>query len=251
MLHSILYKIHLQLTPEEIRDLKKWLASTFFNQREDISLLFIYLVQNAEKPLFLTKEKVWKKINPKIAYNEAQMNRLMSLLLAQIKQYLTYSDWQKDETEVQLRLCRTLRAHHAPAEMLEKELENTAIFLENEPYRDAQHHFQNLQLQREKYEHTALLKRDTSLPLTLQNEALENSFLLQTLRQSCNMQNYRNILKNQTVTPLTQQLIANITEKHKEQPLVRLYYHLNFCLENPEAEDYFFKTSVDLQQYGH
>ena len=135
--------------------------------------------------------------------------------------------------------------------MLEKELETGLLTLEKEPFRDAQYHFQSMVLQREKIEHTTLLKRDPSIPLALQNESLETFFLLQVLRASCATQNYRNILKEQPQIPFIQQVIGQISAQQQEQPLVRLYFHLNNCLQDPQRQESYFQVKADLQQFGH
>ncbi len=250
MQNSLLWSLFLQFAPQERRKVRKWLDSPFFNHREDVQQLFAYLEKYADQPAALQKERVWARLFPATPFDEVQMSHLMSFLLKQLKQYLAYAEWQNDPADVQLRLCHALRAHNAPADMIEKELESGAEILEKEPYRDAQHHFQNMLLQRERYEHTTLLKRNASLPLALHNASLETGFLLQVLRHACIMQNFKNILTEQAPNLLTQQLLANISEVYLEQPLVRLYHNLHQCLENPESEELFFKIKADLLQYG-
>jgi hypothetical protein len=250
MQDSLLLNLFLQLAPQERRRLRKWLASPFFNHREDVQQLFAYLEKYAEQPAALQKERVWGRLFPTAPYDEVQISHLMSFLLKQIKQYLAYAEWQNDPADVQLRLCYALRAHDAPVDMIEKELETGAEILEKQPYRDAQHHFQNMLLQRERYEHTSLLKRNAVLPLVLHNASLETGFLLQIIRHACTMQNFKNIQTEQAPNLLSQQVLANISAAHLEQPLVRLYYHLHQCLEQPESEALFFSVKADLQQYG-
>jgi hypothetical protein len=250
MQDSLLYNLFVQLAPSERRKVRKWLASPFFNQREDVQQLFAYLEKYAEQPAALQKERVWSRLFPDLPFDEVQMSHLMSFLLKQIKQYLAYAEWQNDPADVQLRLCHALRAHNAPADMIEKELESGTELLEKQPYRDAQHHVQQMLLQRERYEHTTFLKRNAALPLALHNASFETGFLLQIIRHACFMQNVKNILTDQAPNLLTQQVLVNISEAHLEQPLVRLYYHLHQCLEAPELEERYFNVKKDLLQYG-
>jgi hypothetical protein len=251
MQDSLLFHLFLQFTELDRRKIRKWLISPFFSPREEVQHLFIYLETNANKPAALEKEKIWAKICPKLPYNESTFNHLMWHLLKQLKQYIAYTEWQNDAVDAQIRLCQGLRNYNAPPEMLEKELETGAETLEKEPYRDAQYHFQNMVLQREKFEHTTLLKRDPSMPLALHSVALETGFLLQTLRYACTTQNLRNVLKEQPHPALIQQVIDNITENNLEQPLVRLYFHLNVCLQDQKAQDSYYKVKADLQAFGH
>lgn len=250
MHNSLLLSLFLQLAPPERRRVRKWLASPFFNHREDVQQLFAYIEKYADQPSALQKERVWARLFPALPYDEVQMGHLMSFLLRQLKQYLAYAEWQNDPADVQLRLCHALRAHDAPADMIEKELETGAEILEQQPYRDAQHHFQNMLLQRERYEHTTLLKRNASLPLALHTTALETGFLLQVLRHACFIQNLKNVLTEQAPALLTRQVLANVSAVYLEQPLVRLYFHLHQCLEQPELEEPFFKVKADLQKHG-
>jgi len=240
----------LQLAPAERRKMRKWLASPFFNQRDDVQQMFAYMEKYADQPSALQKERIWARLFSSMPYNEVQMSHLMSFLLRQIKQYLAYAEWQNDPADVQIRLCHALRAHNAPTDMLEKELETGVEILEKLPYRDAQYHFQNMLLQRERYEHTATLKRNASLPLALHNASLETGFLLQALRNACMMQNVKNVRTEQSPNRLPQPLLANISAEQLEQPLVRLYHNLYQCLEQPESEELFFSIKADLQAHG-
>ena len=251
MEQSLLFQLFLQFSETDRRKIRKWLSSPFFNVREEALLLFKFLEIHANKPSALEKEKVWAYIAPNTPYNESTLNHLMWHLLKQLKHYIAYTEWQNDAVDTQIRLCQGLRNHNAPPEMLEKELETGLLTLEKEPFRDAQYHFQSMVLQREKIEHTTLLKRDPSIPLALQNESLETFFLLQVLRASCATQNYRNILKEQPQIPFIQQVIGQVSAQQQEQPLVRLYFHLNNCLHDPQRQESYFQVKADLQQFGH
>lgn len=251
MEQSILYHLFIQFSEHDRRKIRKWLISPFFNPREEAIRLFKFLEINANKPAALEKEKAWAYINPQKPYNESTMNHLMWHLLKQLKHYIAYTEWQNDTVDTQIRLCQGLRNYNALPEMLEKELETGVEILEKKPYRDAQYHFQNMVLQREKMEHTTLLKRDSSVAFALQSEALETGFMLHVLRSSCATQNFRNIMKAQPQKPFVHQVIDHISEQHLEQPLVHLYFHLNKCLQDPQQQESYFKVKADLQQFGH
>ena len=251
MQQSLLFQLFLQFSEEDRRAMRKWLISPFFSPREEVKHLFKYLEMNARKPAALEKEKAWAYISPTEPYSESTMTHLMWHLLKQMKQYIAYNAWQQDAVEPQIRLCQGLRNYNVSAEMLEKELENGIEMLEKAPFRDAQYHFQNMILQREKFEHTTLHKRDPSLPFSRQSEALETSFLLESLRYSCSMQNFKNILQEAPQMPFIQQVIAQITPEHLENQLVRLYFHLHQCLQDPKATDSFRQVKDDLSLHGY
>ena len=74
MLNSSLVELIKFLTPSDKKGLKKFVRSPFFNQREDVMLLFDYLENYIDtEPLKLAKEKVFEAVYPKQKYNVDSM----------------------------------------------------------------------------------------------------------------------------------------------------------------------------------
>lgn len=248
---SLLCHLFSLFSEEDRRKIRQWLISPFFNPREELQYLFKYLEINADKPAKLEKEKAWVYIYPKKTYSESTMNHLMWSLVKQLKHYIAYTGWQNDTVDIQIRLHQGLRNYNALPEMLEKELETGIEILEKEPFRDAQYYFQQMVFQSEILKQIALHKGDPAIPFALYSEALEMAFLLETLRTSCETQNVKNIQKELESKPFLQEVIDHISEKNLAQPLVRLYFHLNECLQNPEKQESYFQVKKYLLRSGH
>ena len=63
---------------KELRELKKWLHSPMHNQREDVRLLYAYLIdgKRLEKDHLLDREKVFKAIYAGEDYDDAKMRQV-------------------------------------------------------------------------------------------------------------------------------------------------------------------------------
>jgi len=72
---SRLSEIFKSLDKREVKQLRKWVRSPFFNQREDVILLFDYLDKNRplDKPNKLDRKYIFSKIFPNEKYDEKKI----------------------------------------------------------------------------------------------------------------------------------------------------------------------------------
>ena len=89
MLGSQLLQIIKSLDKRDMRELNKVVRSPYFNQREDVILLFDWIDKSLNSKLpDLSKEKVFSEIFPDKKYNDVLMRQMMSYLYKIIQKYL-------------------------------------------------------------------------------------------------------------------------------------------------------------------
>lgn len=122
MQHSLLLQTFRTLTRYERNELRKMVASPFFNRRDDVSRLFEFLCSRVpeskpgrEMPADISKTETWQYVfaenlpDPQRAYDDEAMRYAMSFLFRIIKDYLAYTRWKGDESGPGRYLCRALR----------------------------------------------------------------------------------------------------------------------------------------------
>ena len=90
MQKSVLIEVLQALTPKEVRELNKWLASPAHNHRQDAIMMFEYLLKK-EKPF--DKLSVWKEIYPKEPFDDAYLRQVMYFLLKAVEDYFIFKEY--------------------------------------------------------------------------------------------------------------------------------------------------------------
>ena len=133
---STLHQLAQTFSPIEIREVRKFLISPFFNQRQDVTLLFEQLVSGGE----FTKESAWEAIFGKSSAFDAQKFRLlMSYLHSLLEQYIAVKEQISDKLGAQLQLAVAYRKRKMPA-AFERVRKNIGKAIETQPLRNAAYH---------------------------------------------------------------------------------------------------------------
>lgn len=248
MISSVLLRHLNAFTPPERRGFRLWLASPFFNRRKDVCVLYDYIAANRNKhPERLQKEPAYAAVFPGQAFNDRQLNHVMSWLLDQVRAFLSWQEWQSDEAGVGLLHCRALRRRgldDAFAAALEQTLEN----LEAQPWRDEHWHTLRHQLYREKYEQVTLQSRRrptaTEVPLAEMAMHAETAHQLNRLRYACSAEVLHTVSgKRLPPEPATPPAAA------ERPPTLELYENLVKALREPGDEPAFFRAKTLLETY--
>ena len=80
----------------------KFLRSPYFNQREDLYLLYSVLEKAISNERELNKEAVWKSIFPNKKYKEQTLRLLMSYLQRLFEQFIAVENVVQDKIKIKL-----------------------------------------------------------------------------------------------------------------------------------------------------
>jgi len=153
--NSQLLQLFGRLDSGQLRQLRLFLKSPYYNRREDVYALFEYLREDQKrKSPKLGREEVFAAIYPNEAYDDSRLNFVVHLLLNQIKQFLTLQEFEAEEQRQDLYLCRALRKLDAE-KPYKKSFDKLKKDLQNHPYRNVGYHYLNYQFYQEEYIHIA------------------------------------------------------------------------------------------------
>lgn len=241
MKESQLLSLFNSLNKKEIRDLNKWLQSPFFNQREDVILLFDYLKINAKKKDdSLEKKETFAALWKGEIYEDTKIRYAMSFLFNQIKDYLTYVEWQNEPVAPKSARTRALW-HHGQDASYQKEMEQLTAQLSEEQNFTYLQHFHVYQLNLEKYRSSIKKSRTNAANLQEVSDALTTFYICETMRVASIMITHKTV---NTQVEYSSLMLEEVLQKavlspFADLPEVAIYYNIYRALTETDNPTYF------------
>lgn len=247
---STLVEAFRALSKKDIRELRKFVRSPYFNQREDVIRLFDYLAEAMEQgEEALHRERAYACVFPGKPYDDAWMKLVMHFLLNAIRKYFALLEVEADETGLQLHLLRALRRRGLD-KLFEKEIRNLEQQQERQPFRNVGYHYHNYQLQLERYEYDHRQRRSGRMNLQELAEELTIFYLADILRHSCTVLTARNISQEDYKLELLEEVLRYVERSPvRQSPAVAIYHQAYKALSEPEAEAYFANLRELIEQH--
>ncbi|MEO0874188.1 MAG: hypothetical protein AAFY48_06240, partial [Bacteroidota bacterium] len=136
MKNSHLVELCLSFSPYELREVRKFLRSPYFNQREDVLQLLELIVATEGQ---LDMEAAFKQLFPGQDYDAQQLRFVMSWLLKRLEKYLVVAQLMSDRLDYQVRLSRIYRDKDL-ARHVSTSQRQVHKLLDKEGYRSARYH---------------------------------------------------------------------------------------------------------------
>lgn len=241
MQKSVLAEIVRSLGKKEQRELHKWLQSPAHNQREDVPLLFDYLIKNLQQSdSIVEKEDAWMAIFPEKPYDDAYMRQVMYFLLKSLEEYLVFTDVCSNRVTFQNLLTRIYRERK-----LEKSYKQskrlTRENLEAQPLRNGFYLYNLFLLELEESIYQVNFKQNTMVNLQETADAFEKWFLAEKFRISCEMMAHHSMYRkaHYDYGLLNSALDFAKDRKFLNEPAVSVFYNTYKAIQNSEEEQYF------------
>ena len=246
MQKSVLIEVVRALTPKEIREINKWLASPAHNHRQDAIKLFEYLVKT-ENPG--EKEIVWKAIFPKQPFDDAFLRQVMYFLFKALEDYLAFKEFKKETVRNQLTLAGIYRKRHLN-KPFRQTIESAKRTLDNSPLRDTDHYLDGYMLELELYAYQAETNPVGELPIQTVSDNLDKMFVANKLRIACWMLAHQSINKKARYEMGMLDEILHTVEKGPmlEDVGVAAYFYVYKALTKREDTSYFEKLTAILNK---
>ncbi len=242
MQKSKLKQVVNQLNSQDIRNLRKFLHSPFFNQRQDVVDLFEYLILEKES---LEAEKVFTKLFPSDAFDATKLRLVMSYLFRQIEKYLSVAEFFENEETQKSLILSAYKKRNLP-EQVRRTIKEGIIALQKKELRNAGWYNYNFQMQ---FEYFQLESADTpTAELNRQelSDTLDIAYLIAKLRQVCLLLSHKAIYKSEFDIGFLGPLIVFLKSRNFQSiPAIAVYFHCYFMLSEPDEERH-FRTFKDL-----
>lgn len=230
------------LDPKEVREIRKFLRSPFFNHRKDVIKLFDYVIPLVHKNVAsLGREKVYAKVyGTKESFNEQSFRQLLSWLQQLLEKYLAYQALSKEELEVKIRLAGVFQDRNLPKHF-KKTIRDVEQKLSKLEIRNTNYHEWNFELEHQKYIASSV-KRMTAHNFQVSSDHLDFAYILKKLRQVCLSVAHQTVYKTEYKLGLFEHVLDYIEKKQlEEHPTIAVYLYCYYTMTNVKRTDYFFK----------
>jgi len=234
------------LNSKEIREIKRYLDSPFFNKKPEINLLFheiIYRISRSKADL--TKKSVYGKISGiDRTYDDQEMRIWMSNLLKHIEKYLIHTDYFEDQVKSNIKLAEIYRQRNLPKPM-ERHFRLLEQLQSKREHRNADFYQDEFQIQLEKNRTASADARMSALNLQQMSSHLDYAYFSQKLRQSCLALSHQSVYNTEYEFGLLKEILSHVEEKGLLNiPAVAIYYYGYKLLKGESDPNYFqsYKT---------
>ena len=252
MKNSRLIQILRSCSKKELRELKKWVNSPAHNQREDVILLFNYLIEDGylNKDEFIAKSQVFKWVYPKTSFDDAKMRQTIFFFMKCLEEFLIFQEFRQDEVKAKIALANVYRKRRL-TKPFEKNHRIAHQLLKKHPFRDSQHLQNEYFLEQEQYKHLSTFRR-TNLNLQEISDTLDVTFIADKLRQACLMLAHQNVYKTEYDIGLLDQVLTFIEKKgYLDIPAIAMYYYNYKSITKQDNDDYFQNLKKQIVENGH
>jgi len=232
---SSLYQLIRSFSAVELRDVRKFLQSPFFNQRKDLVDLFEYLAGGAPP----RKAAVWHSLAGTAPFNDQKVRLLMSYLHNLLEQYIAVKELTADPLNVQLHSAVGFRKRrmNEPFERVRKNLSKSlaAQALRNTAF------FETLRRLQWEAHQVAYPQMPTDISrLQELSGTTDVIYLAQKLQLICLLTAHQTVYQTDLDTGWEAEVIARAeSEDFARLPAIAVYLHCYRMLRYPNAETHF------------
>jgi hypothetical protein len=226
----------------ELRELRKFLSSPFYNTRSDLLQLFDFLLANKAA----SKEDVWQHLLPGEAFDDQRLRLLMSYLLKLVEQFVSVKEATADELSNRLHLAIGYRRRGLapPFERAQRSLEKA---MEEQAIRDAHFYHAQHRLQWEQYQLATARSPSEELPLKQLSGTIDLYYLSVRLRLLCLSLAQQGVYEAGFQADGADGVVALAqASAWREAPAVAAYLHCYWMLRAPHEQRHFqlFKKTI-------
>lgn len=227
MYSSKLVDLFYSLSKTQLRALRKFVRSPYFNKRQDVIDLFDLLYKTSlENRTALRKEVVFVKLFGEEEFSADRVDYTMSFLNKLIEQFLVHQNSIEDEVQTELALMKNYR-QMGLTKHFNQALQAARKRQSKSKRRDIDYHKKAFAIEAEQYQFMATQKRDAAKNLEAVSKKLDLLILAQKLKDGCRLLAHQAVAKQGYDFSLLETLLPYL-EQHPElldNPGIGLYYY--------------------------
>lgn len=239
------------MTAWERQRFRKWLLSPLHNTRQELTALLDYWLLCEKKASVPQAEDSFKAAFPQKSYSETNMRHLLSWMMAQIRDFLTWTELQSDPWQAQRYALRSFRRRNLEAAFLNLQT-NIADTLQEAPLLDLEAPLLRFHAEMEKFQWNLAQKRRQPVTFDALAEHLIAYMTIQMLRLGYMYRAQQALQKEtpQALERLEALLQAFPPATQQEYPHIAIFHTGFRLLSHPEEDHWLPEFRSQLMQYG-
>jgi hypothetical protein len=252
MTDTLLWQAFITLEKRELRELRKFVNSPYFNQRDDVAGLFDYLhkctLNKNQKP---SKEKAFEALFPNTIFDDHKIRLASSFLLQLMEDFWVAEAAKMEKAKAKRIVAQQYRQRHLEKHF-QRTLQEAKSNIESQVFRNADFHWQNYQISIENYRHNAAERRSTDLNLQEISNSLDNTYYTLKLRQACILMNHQTMYRADYQINMINEIVQQIEIKQLFSiPSIAVYYYAYQSIIHHDDDEYFYALKSKLSEFGN
>jgi len=238
------------LDDAQMRDLKRFVRSKYYNQREDVVLLldFLWKKHKAATPK-ITRQAAYDAMYPQATFNSDKLRLVLSFLLRLIEEYLLQTtQFGKLEREVRLAgIYRSLNLpKHFESQLKRTEKEQAKTKINNADYFETTYKFEG-----EKYDFATSQRRRGEVYLEAVGNNLDIAYFSKKLQHACLVLAQKTVQPTDYSVRLLEEILDLIEkENYLKIPVISVYYHCFQALRESPDSGWFERFRTELETHA-
>lgn len=247
-----LIRLFWTLTDSELRTLKLFVRSPFYNRRTDVIQLFDVLrkEKNYEK---LSAEKLFYKIYPEEDFEKQKLAYVMSYLLKVIEQYLVHQESNRQNIQQQFYLIQAYKRRNLKKDFQQK-IEKTKQLLEEQEVQNLKAHYNHYYLGMEHYDVQKNQQRAVQTNLQEVTDHLDVYLMGKKLHQACILLTHSSLSNQEYQLGILDSILSYLDAPAQQHllniPSLAIWYHALNTLIATNKEAHFGRLKQLLFQYS-
>ncbi|MEM0994111.1 MAG: hypothetical protein AAGI49_13820 [Bacteroidota bacterium] len=220
--NSKLFLVLSRLSKKEIKALKQFVASPYFNQRTDVQLLLAAWEQHRKVPL--DAQSLFQKIYPRRRYSVADLRLVMSYLFKLVDAFLVQQKMSAAANKATLERWKVsayqdLKLPKMAQRLLQKERPVV--------YRDANYYYEQFQQLSLAYEFSSIEKPAGDHQFQAMSDYLDQAYLSMKLRQSCLALSHQAVYQSDFEAHFLAEVATEVEHRQWfDVPAIGIYYFI-------------------------
>ena len=241
MQHSKLITALRACQKNELTVLRRFVASPYFNRREELSVLLEYLLRHWPDFVNVKRQAAFQAAFPNQAFDEKQCRYLLSDLTQLIETFWAVEKWKQSDRQSDLALLESAserqseKTYRKVNRRLAHELSEPETIVDSRFFLDQLHWSEASE---KHFARSRVRQFDDSVQRASDN--LDRYYFLQKLKFACGMVARQAIFKGDYDLGLSEHWIAHLAEKNfLDTPVIRLYFTVFQALQYEQDESHF------------
>ena len=241
MYNSTLIHLFKSLDRNDRRQLRKFVRSPYFNNREDVIALYDYIDKHLDTggAPKMAKEKAFASVYKKQTFDVDMFYYPMSYLTQIIQKYLAINELEQDTPQYNHFLNKALRNRGAD-KTYEKILADAKKHIENQPLRNAEYHFHSYRIRSEEFEARHRLKRSGDFELQEMSNDFHFYTIAEILKLAYGLAAHQSIAKKNYAQPLLIPVLSE-AENHLDIPSIAANFYAFKTQSGEDTEGVYFQ----------
>jgi hypothetical protein len=235
---------------KELRGFEKFLHSPYFNQRDDVIRLFLYISEHLSDPTLLAKPDAFAHVFPQEGYSEKKIRYTMSFLYKLALSFLSIHELESNPFQKQALINKAIRRKNSER-IFTHEINITKKMLEESKLRNIEYHYFNYLLTEEETYFPIGQSREPAVGFQKLSNELNLYYIATSLKQSCFAVSINTFSKMGFDQGLIQQVLEHVeSNDFSDTPAVSVYFLAYKALSSTNSFSYFKMLREEIGKHG-